>query len=167
MALDRDAHYAAVGDEPDDRAREISEDELRELQRTALAQDMSGADVRGGLADQLQSAQDALRAGTPARGFGAGIDGGLQSMCTLFLCAEAPERLAMIDEVGTLRGHRQRGLARAAISAAIAAARAWEAGLIVVGADADDWPQLMYARLGFAPVGVQVSLTLPAPRSAG
>jgi GNAT superfamily N-acetyltransferase len=78
-----------------------------------------------------------------------------------------PERVAMIDEVGTLRAYRQRGLARAVVSAAVGAARAWGAGLIVVPADADDWPQLMYRRLGFAPVGIQVSLTLRVPPSTG
>ncbi len=35
----------------------------------------------------------------------------------------------------------------------------WGAELIVVPADADDWPQLMYAGLGFEPLGRQVTLT--------
>jgi hypothetical protein len=42
---------------------------------------------------------------------------------------------------------------------AIAAAVAWRADLIVVPADADDWPQLMYARMAFVPAGRQVTLT--------
>ena len=55
----------------------------------------------------------------------------------------------MIEEVGTLASHRERGLAKAVVSAAIRSAGEWGADLIVVPADADDWPQLLYAKLGF------------------
>jgi hypothetical protein len=145
----------------DGRAREVSEVELRGLQRAGLAEAVSPVDARRGLLAQLAAAQDALRAGTPARGFGAGEDGELQSMATLFLGADVGgRRVAMVDEVGTLILHRQRGLARAAVSAAVGAALSWGAELIVVTADADDWPQLLYARLGFEPAGRQVTLTL-------
>ena len=105
------------------------------------------------------------RAGTPALTLGAGDGDGLHSMATVFL-SEQPDgtRVAMVDEVGTLTAHRQRGLARAVVSAAVVTASEWGAELIVVPADADDWPQLLYSRLGFAPVGVQVALTLrPGP----
>jgi GNAT superfamily N-acetyltransferase len=126
----------------------------------ALEAQASVADARSGLPLRLMAAQSALRAATPAQCFGAGEDGELQSMCTLFLDADVRgRRVAMVEEVGTLAAHRGRGLARAVVSAAVAAARAWNAELIVVPADADDWPQLMYSRLGFAPVGRQVSLT--------
>ena len=121
-----------------------------------------------GLVDQLVVAQRALRAGTPARGFGAGDGDGLQSMCTLFLSTDVQRlRVAMIDEVGTLRGHRERGLARAVVLAAVAAAGTWGADLIAVPADADDWPQLMYTRLGFAPLGRRVALTLSGRAASG
>ena len=36
-----------------------------------------------------------------------------------------------------------------------------------VPADADDWPQLMYARLGFAPLGRRVALTLSGRAASG
>jgi hypothetical protein len=144
----------------DGRAREISDAEMEALQLTGLREEVPQAAVRSGLAERLAVTQRALRAGTPARCFGAGEAGGLQSMCTLFLDDDVDgRRVAMIEEVGTLIAYRRRGLARATVSAAIAAALAWAAGLIVVPADADDWPQLMYAGLGFIPVGQQVSLT--------
>lgn len=140
----------------DARARAISEAEMRSLQLAALQ-------VQSGLPLQLVAAQTALRAGTPARCFGAGDDGELQSRCTLFLDAGVGgRRVAMVTEVETLIAHRERGLARAVVSAAVLAASAWSADLIVVPVDADDWPQLMYARLGFAhsdPPTRQVSLT--------
>ena len=68
--------------------------------------------------------------------------------------------MALIDNVGTLRAHRQQGLAKAAVSAAVRAAAEWGAELILVPADADDWPQLLYAGLGFAALGRQVTFTL-------
>jgi len=147
----------------DGRAREISGTEMQALQLAGLREEASVADARSGLPLRLMAAQRALRAGTPARCFGAGDDGDLQSMGTLFLDADVSgRRVAMLAEVETLPGHRERGLARAVVSAAVAAAHAWNAELIVVAVDADDWPQLMYARLGFThsdPPTRQVSLT--------
>jgi mycothiol synthase len=70
----------------------------------------------------------------------------------------------MIDEVGTLMTARGRGLARAVVSAAIDAAIGEGCDPIFVPADADDWPQLLYAKLGFEPLGTQVAFTL---RQAG
>jgi GNAT superfamily N-acetyltransferase len=151
----------------DRRARPISDDEMEALQLAALHEEGPEAAVRSGLADRLAATQRVLRAGTPARCFGAGEAGGLQSMCTLFGDENvAGRRVAMIEEVATLASHRGRGLAHAVVGAAVIAALDWEAELIVVPADADDWPQVMYAGLGFTPVGGQVSLTRRC-RSAG
>ncbi|HEX6665143.1 MAG TPA: GNAT family N-acetyltransferase [Solirubrobacterales bacterium] len=76
------------------------------------------------------------------------------SVCRLFARGE----VAQVEDVGTLAAARERGLARAVVETAIAAARADGAGTIFLTADADDWPQLMYARLGFEPVGEIVVL---------
>jgi GNAT superfamily N-acetyltransferase len=151
----------------DPRARQISDDEMERLQLRALREEVPEAAARSGLADRLAWTQRVLRGTTPARCFGAGEAGGLQSMCTLFADPDVGgRRVAMIEEVGTLVTHRGRGLARAVVGAAVRAAAGWDAQLIVVPADADDWPQVMYAGLGFAPVGRQVSLTRRR-RSAG
>jgi GNAT superfamily N-acetyltransferase len=111
--------------------------------------------VAAALAGMLVAGQEAVRAGTRSTVFAAGEDGLLASMCTLFL----HDGCAMIDEVGTLRSRRGRGLASAALTAALSAARAERADPIIVPADADDWPQLIYARLGFDPLGRQVAFT--------
>ncbi|HWE10770.1 MAG TPA: GNAT family N-acetyltransferase [Solirubrobacteraceae bacterium] len=156
MVFAGDRH--AVGADP--RAREISDAEMEALQLAGLREEVPEAALRSGLAERLALTQRVLRAGTPARCFGAGEGEDLQSMCTLFLDGDVDgRRVAMLEEVGTLIAHRRRGLARAAVEAAIAAALDWGADLIVVPADADDWPQVMYAGLGFTPVGRQVSLT--------
>jgi GNAT superfamily N-acetyltransferase len=80
---------------------------------------------------------------------------------------EGPDghRLAMIEQVATLPGYRERGLARGVVSAAISAAREWGADTVMIPADADDWPQIMYANLGFATVARHASFLRRPPGS--
>jgi GNAT superfamily N-acetyltransferase len=146
---------------PDSRARPISEDEMGGLQLEGLRELAPEVDARSGLVARLAATQRALRDATPARCFGAGEPGEpLAANCTLFLDEDVNgRRVATVEEVGTLERRRGRGLARAVVLAAVAEAARWDADLIVVPADADDWPQLMYARLGFTPAGRQVALT--------
>jgi GNAT superfamily N-acetyltransferase len=81
-------------------------------------------DTVPGLAEMLVGAQKSLREGTAALRFGAGETDALQSMCTLFMDEEPDgHRMAMVEQVATLPSHRQRGLARAVILAALGAAR--------------------------------------------
>ena len=165
--------YMALGSDPQDalidpRARVLSDEQLRAVQHATLGEDDFGPHSSPGLVDRLVAAQAALRRGTRALGFGAGPDEQVVSHCTLF-CDTAPtdRRVAMIDTVGTLRAHRQQGLAKAVVSAAVRAAGEWGADLVVVPADADDWPQLLYAGLGFVALGRQVGFTRQAPSGSG
>jgi GNAT superfamily N-acetyltransferase len=163
--LARTVYMAFAGDpgalENDPRARPISGPEMQALQLAALREEAPAVDARTGLVARLVATQSRLRETTPCRCFGAAEpDGELASMCALFLDADVDgRRVATVEEVGTLAAHRRRGLARAVVCAAVSHADHWGADLIVVPADADDWPQLMYAGLGFAPVGRQVTLT--------
>jgi hypothetical protein len=152
--------FMALRSEPsaarrDSRARELGEDELRSLQLACLQQEGIGPSVPHELLGLLADAQALLRATTTSQAFGAGQPGAEPaSSCTLFLDADVGGRqVATIDVVATLREHREQGLARAAVSLALRTAGDWGADLIVVPADADDWPQLMYASLGFRPLG--------------
>ncbi|HEX5609264.1 MAG TPA: hypothetical protein VFX45_04130 [Solirubrobacterales bacterium] len=61
--------------------------------------------------------------------------------------------LSQVEEVATLAAARERGLARATVEAAILAAGVDGAETIFLTADAEDWPQVFYARLGFSPIG--------------
>ena len=156
----------AFGGEPtararDPRAREISETEMEALQLANLREGAPEVDAGSGLARRLLATQRRLRDATPVRCFGAGEPTGeLASMCTLFLDPDVDgRRVATIADVGTRVAHRQQGLGRAVVSAAVAHAAGWGADLILVGADADDWPQLMYSSIGFEPIGRQVTLT--------
>lgn len=69
-------------------------------------------------------------------------------------CLLSGGEIGQVEDVGTLAAARGRGLAKAVIRAAIAASR--EAGHrhTFVVADADDWPRLLYGKLGFEPCGV-------------
>lgn len=165
--------YMTLGSDPQDalidpRARVLSEEQLRTVQHATFGEDDFGPLTSPGLIDRLVAAQAALRAGTRALGFGAGPGEAIVSHCTLFCEVEPSDRrVALIDAVVTLRAHRQQGLAKAVVSAAVRAAGEWGADLVVVPADADDWPQLLYAGLGFAPLGRQVGFTRQAPSGSG
>jgi GNAT superfamily N-acetyltransferase len=145
----------------DARAQEIPEPELDLITRANFEQHDYGPGSSMAVVRQLVAAQRAMREATTSRAFAAGEGGGLQSMCTLFLDTDVGGvRAAMVEEVGTLPSHRGRGLATAVVSAAIRSAGAWGAELVIVPADADDWPQLLYGKLGFEPIGIRSSFTL-------
>jgi GNAT superfamily N-acetyltransferase len=156
MALRCDPAAALV----DPRARLLSEEELQHARRATMAEDDYGPNTSPDLIEQLLEAGRLLRAGTTSLSFGAGQTGEIASHCTLF-CEEDlnGRRVAIVDHVATLRAHRRQGLSKAAVSAAIRAAGEWGADLVAIPADADDWPQIFYAGLGFAPTGRQVELT--------
>ncbi|HEY8625645.1 MAG TPA: GNAT family N-acetyltransferase [Solirubrobacteraceae bacterium] len=149
------------GEQPalDPRAEQVSDGVLRALQRRVYEETEFPATAPEGLPAALVEAQIALRSGTSSLCFGAG-EGGLQSMSTLFLDEDDDGPIAMVEEVATLGEYRERGLARAVVSAAIDGALRAGAGRIVIPTDAEDWPQLLYAKLGFEPLGSSVSFML-------
>jgi len=62
-------------------------------------------------------------------------------------------RVAQVEGVICLAGHRGRGYGRAVVAAATLAGLADTPDLLVIAADADDWPKELYRRLGYVPVG--------------
>ena len=62
-------------------------------------------------------------------------------------------RTAQVEDVYTVPEARGRGYARALVSRAVELAREDGAELIFIIADDNDWPKLLYARIGFRPVG--------------
>jgi GNAT superfamily N-acetyltransferase len=70
--------------------------------------------------------------------------------------------LAQVDEVGTVEARRGRGHATAAVLAATEHARAAGRSPVFLLTDANDWPQLLYGKLGFDAIGeVHEFLRLP------
>jgi ribosomal protein S18 acetylase RimI-like enzyme len=60
---------------------------------------------------------------------------------------------AQVEDVYTVPEARGRGYARALVSRAVELARADGAELTLIVADDNDWPKLLYARIGFRPLG--------------
>jgi ribosomal protein S18 acetylase RimI-like enzyme len=65
----------------------------------------------------------------------------------------AGERIGQVEDVGTLAPARDQGLAQAVALTALAQSRAAGHELTFLSADAEDWPRLMYEKLGFRKVG--------------
>jgi ribosomal protein S18 acetylase RimI-like enzyme len=91
-----------------------------------------------------------------ARFFAARVDGVLASYCDLY----SDGRTAQIEAVQTLERFRNKGLARAVVSGALAAAEAEGNDLTFLLADEADWPKQLYEKLGFDVVGSVYEFTL-------
>lgn len=128
-------------------AREFAPDALASLRREMVLLEPWGS---AGVAGQLEEHQQRLRVALASRCFGAPASGRPVASCELL----AADGVAEVCDVGTHPSHRGRGLARAVVTAAARAARGDGADLVVVTADADDWPRQLYARLGFEPLGL-------------
>jgi GNAT superfamily N-acetyltransferase len=63
------------------------------------------------------------------------------------------EGFGQVEDVATRENARERGHAKAIVLATVAAAQAVGETTIFLTAEAADWPQLMYAKLGFETVG--------------
>lgn len=72
-------------------------------------------------------------------------------------CLLSRDGIGQIEEVGTLPAARERGLGQAVVLAALEASRSEGNGTTFLTAAGDDWPLLMYEKLGF---GVRGELTV-------
>jgi ribosomal protein S18 acetylase RimI-like enzyme len=102
-----------------------------------------------GLVVQILAKHELTASRINTRYFGALADGDVVSSCELRTEGGA----AQIETVETLEPFRRRGLSRAVVSAALEAASAYRFVFLV--ADANDWPQEFYRRLGFDQVGIE------------
>lgn len=81
------------------------------------------------------------------RGFAAFQGDHAVAFCRLL--ADSDTAVGQVEDVATLPRHRGHGLARAVVSAAVRASRDAGHRLTFITADADDWPQVLYRRMGF------------------
>jgi ribosomal protein S18 acetylase RimI-like enzyme len=130
-------------------AREVRLEEIEAL-RKAIIEESMPADG-GGRAAVEQLFENDRRYGLAGgdRWFVAPADGEPMSACRLL----RKDGIGQVEEVGTLVPARERGYAKAIVTAAIAAAQAAGDRAIFLTAEAADWPQLLYARMGFETVG--------------
>jgi GNAT superfamily N-acetyltransferase len=109
---------------------------------------------------QLTAMDERYGAAVHARDFASPPENPAAS-CRLY----TDEGLAQVDEVGTVERRRNRGHASAAVLAAVDAAAAEGCDPIFLLTDAADWPQHLYERLGFSPIGqLYEFLKLPLSR---
>jgi ribosomal protein S18 acetylase RimI-like enzyme len=88
-------------------------------------------------------------AGAGARFFAARSEGGIRSYCELY----SNGHTGQIEAVMTLPEFRNRGLARAVVSKALAASSAAGHDVTFLLADDGDWPKHLYEKLGFDTIG--------------
>jgi predicted GNAT family acetyltransferase len=141
----------ALHGEPDRPAehevREVDEPTMRPLWAEAIRAEPHGKDET--LVEQIIEHRRDMADALPTRLFAAEADGKLVAHAELY----SHDGVGQIEDVVTLKPYRGRGLARALILHAAAESGAAGNDLTFLVADADDWPQRLYERLGFETIG--------------
>jgi len=106
------------------------------------------------IAAQLNEAKRLIMRAIPTRFFAAIVDGEVAAYCEV----RSDGRTAQIEDVEAVHAYRGRGLGRAIVQHALAEARR-QHDVVFLEALADDWPRLLYAKLGFDVVGRRDFLT--------
>jgi len=136
---------------PAQPAREVPLAEIEALRRRLIAEEAvpTGVPEPQATVDQLFAIDQRYGAAGGDRWFTAPAAGEPRSCCRLL----SDGRIGQVEDVGTRTDSRERGYAKAIVQAAVAAAQADRNAPIFLTAEAADWPQLMYAKLGFETVG--------------
>jgi ribosomal protein S18 acetylase RimI-like enzyme len=140
--------------EPETEVEEVGQNQLETLRRELIR---DGLPIKGEqtaeTVSQLLGWDRMLGAVGGDRWFMARADGKPVSCCRLLV----HDGIGQVEDVGTLPAARDRGLGRAVTLAAARASVADGNELTYLGALADDWPRLMYNRLGFDEIGENVA----------
>jgi ribosomal protein S18 acetylase RimI-like enzyme len=129
-----------------DRVEELDLDALRPARRRLMAgYPWSTPELMG----ELHEAKRLIGVRVETHFFGVVSNGEVVSYADLYL--DPPT--AQIEDVGTLEEHRGKGYASAVVLRAADEAKRRGADLVFLVADAEDWPQQLYRRLGFEPIG--------------
>jgi ribosomal protein S18 acetylase RimI-like enzyme len=134
---------------------EVDEVALRPARRRLLAAE-PWADPA--LVEQLLDAKQTIAQALTARFFAVRVDGEVVAYVDLY----HDGRTAQIEDLATLEEHRGRGYASALVVRALEEARQAGCDLCFLVADAEDWPKLLYARLGFVELGRYMKFIRPA-----
>jgi ribosomal protein S18 acetylase RimI-like enzyme len=137
-------------------AREVDEVAIRAVEARTIGEAPYG---KPHIVEQLLASRSAFGRAGRARYFVASADGVDACHTTLY----SDGVTAQVEDVGTLKAFRRRGLARAACCAAIDAALAAGHEHVFIVADDEDWPKELYARLGFDAIGTPWCFTRPGP----
>jgi len=132
-----------------DRVEELSFEEIRAHLLALNQREAWGSDPA--VAQMLADFRKLLADEIGARFFVARADDGttIASSCELYV----HDGVCQVESVDTLQEHRGRGFARACVLRAADEGRAAGARDVFIWADANDWPQHLYERLGFDAIG--------------
>ena len=144
----------------DDRAEEVDLESAKALWRAAHLEEPDVIEPAD--AAMLAEFLDVLVEGAGARFYGVRVDGDVVAGAQLMVLGS----VAQVEDVVTLTAHRGQGYARAAVLAAVRAAQLDRADLIYLGADDEDWPKHMYAKLGFDEAGRSFDFVKKPPQRA-
>jgi ribosomal protein S18 acetylase RimI-like enzyme len=127
--------------------REVDEPTLRPLWAEAIRSEPHGKDEA--LVQQILEHRRDVGQAIPTRLFAAEVDGKLVAHTELY----SEDGVGQVENVYTLADYRGRGLARSLVLRGVAESHAAGNDLTFLVADADDWPQRLYEKLGFETVG--------------
>ena len=144
----------------DDRAEEVDLASAKAMWFVSHLEEEEGISEEE--ARMLASFLDVLVERAAARIYGVRVDGGVVAGAQLMVF----DGVAQVEDVVTLAAHRGQGFARAAVLAAVRAARDGGADLVYLGADDEDWPKHMYAKLGFDEAGRSLDFVKKPPQRA-
>ena len=127
--------------------REVDTETLRAVWTEGIRRDLPH--VGEEVVRQLVEHKLVIERAVSVRRFAAVVEDELASFADLYSAGG----VGQIEAVLTLERFRNRGLASAVVLKALAESQATGNELTFLVADADDWPQHLYARLGFETVG--------------
>jgi ribosomal protein S18 acetylase RimI-like enzyme len=145
-AADRQADTSLV--------REVDEQDLQPVRERGIRSEPWGGEDE--VVRQILASYLLLDGATRVKRFAAFVDGHIASYCDLY----SDGRTGQIEAVGTLPEYRNQGLARAVVTKAGEEARAAGCDLVFLTADPDDWPKLLYRKLGFDEIGYEYRFQL-------
>jgi ribosomal protein S18 acetylase RimI-like enzyme len=126
--------------------REVDQAALRPGRtRAILAQPWGTPEV----AEQLLDAKRLLAERAETRFFGVEADEEVVAWTDLYVAQD----VAQVEDVATLEEHRGKGFATAVVLRAVEEGRNAGADVVFLVADGEDWPKLLYQRLGFDEIG--------------
>jgi ribosomal protein S18 acetylase RimI-like enzyme len=124
---------------------EVAAEDLEPVWRQGIRSTISSDEEVG----QLVEAQHDRRRAVDVRYFAALVDGQPAAYCELF----AADGVGQVESVMCLEQHRGRGLGKAVTARATAESQAAGHELTFLVADAADWPQQLYRKLGYRDAG--------------
>jgi ribosomal protein S18 acetylase RimI-like enzyme len=131
----------------ENEVREVDEPTLRPLWAEAIRTQPHGKEEA--LVKQILEHRRDVGQAIPTRYFAAEADGRLVAHAELY----SEDGVGQTENVFTLPDYRGRGLARALVLRGVAESQTAGNDLTFLVADADDWPQRLYEKLGFETVG--------------